>query len=136
MDKYVLMTSEKELKDINKSIAEYVYATNASFRSVEHPTFKNMLNKCRPGLGNKGPTRSKVANELLEEVYLDCEEYFKESLCNKTICLAMDGWSNVHREPIVCVTATVDRKVYLIDSIDTQAERHTGENTCDSSEEH
>lgn len=40
--------------------------------------------------------------------------------------MAMDGWSNVHNEPIVWLTLTVDSNTYLIDYINTES-RHTSE---------
>ena len=40
--------------------------------------------------------------------------------------MSMDGWSNVHNKPIVCVAVTSNYKTYVIDSVDTEPS-HTGD---------
>ena len=40
--------------------------------------------------------------------------------------MSLDGWSNVHNEPIVCVAVTSNYKTYVIDSVDSEPS-HTGE---------
>ena len=55
----------------------------------------------------------------------------------------MDGWSNVHNEPVVCVSVTTDKRdSFLIDTIDTSGCAHTSdyltqlaENSIKSSQE-
>jgi hypothetical protein len=48
------------------------------------------------------------------------------TLKGKTACLGLDGWSNVHNEPIICATATTDSgQVYVVDTDDTSGECHT-----------
>ena len=42
--------------------------------------------------------------------------------------MALDGWSNCHNEPIICVTvSTLDGTVHLIDTVDTSGMPHTAE---------
>lgn len=38
-------------------------------------------------------------------------------LKGKTVCMALDGWSNISNESIVCVCVTdmIDNVVYLLD---------------------
>ena len=48
---------------------------------------------------------------------------------NKSICIDLDGWSNTHNEPIICLTATLeDGTNYLIKTIDTIGIPHTADN--------
>ncbi len=58
------------------------------------------------------------------------KEYEKcaNDLKNETVCLAIDGWSNIHNEPIICVTVTTSTgQTYLIDTVDTSDQCHTAE---------
>ena len=42
--------------------------------------------------------------------------------------MALDGWSNIHNEPVVCVSVTTtDGKNYLTGTVDTSRETHTAE---------
>jgi hypothetical protein len=42
--------------------------------------------------------------------------------------LGTDGWSNVHNQPIVCITLTTDNgNVHLVETIDTSGEPHTAQ---------
>ena len=47
-------------------------------------------------------------------------------LRNSTVSMALDGWSNIHNEPIVCATiTTAEGEVYITDTIDTSSNSHT-----------
>lgn len=43
--------------------------------------------------------------------------------------MSLDGWSNIHREPVVCavITNVTTKKVYLIDTINTEDNKHDSE---------
>ena len=44
--------------------------------------------------------------------------------------MSLDGWSNIHKEPVVSVaTTTSNGDAYLIDSVYTGSEPHTAENS-------
>lgn len=49
----------------------------------------------------------------------------KAKLENETVCIAMDGWSNIHNEPIICVIKQYG-KVILLDIINTSGSSYTG----------
>ena len=52
----------------------------------------------------------------------------KEQLQGKTVSIALDGWSNVHNEPLVCISVTTtDGETYLTDTVDTSENGHTVE---------
>ena len=83
-----------------------------------------MIGMLRPGY--TPPSRKDVADKYLTKVY-DAEVVkCAHTLKGKTVCLGLDGWSNVHNEPIICATATTDSgQVYLVDTDDTSGESHT-----------
>lgn len=85
-----------------------------------------MINALRPGY--KPPNRNSVSTNLLDKVHNSIQTTIKENLCNK-VCIALDGSSNVHNEPIigVYVTDIESVRVHLIESIDTSGNSHTFE---------
>lgn len=103
-----------------------IFATNSPFRLVQHPQFLKMVQTLRPGY--IPPSRKDIADKYLDLVYE--KEYKKcaDDLNNETVCLSIDGWSNIHNEPIICVTLTTSTgQIYLVDTIDTSGKPHTAE---------
>lgn len=79
-----------------------------------------MIHLLRPGY--KPPTRHDIANELLDKVYTTIRQTIENDLKDKIVSMAMDGWSNVHVESIVCVSVTdiLTGNIHLTDTIDTE----------------
>lgn len=125
IDKFVVKTSVEDAKQLDKQIARFIYGTNSPFIAVQHPEFCKLINMLRPGY--TPPTRQYIAGTLLNNVYNDLKIDLKNKLNGKIVCLALDGWSNVHHDSIVCVCVTdiSDGIVHLVDTIDTQDNSHT-----------
>lgn len=117
-------SQEKDLLDLQ--VARLVYATNMAFRSVEHPQFIQLMKQLRPGYNP--PSRREIGGTLLDTIYMEEKRKCSEMLQNKIVCAGIDGWSNVHNEPIVCVTVTTATgDTYLVDTVDTSGNSHTSE---------
>lgn len=125
--KFVVKTSSADKVDLDLQVARFVYATNSSFILVQHSEFKKLISLLRPGYNP--PTRQSIANDLLNSVYLKQQAELKQNLNGKTVCMALDGWSNVHNDSIVCVCVTdiLSGNVYLVDTINTKDNSHTWE---------
>lgn len=125
MNQFVIRTSQHERKQLDLQVARYIFATNTSFRSVDNTEFLKLVNMLRPGY--TPPNRFKVGNELLNEVYDQVSVNTKEGLAGKTVCMALDGWSNIHNESIICICVTemAEGCVYLLETIDTLDNSHT-----------
>lgn len=121
---FVVKTTKSDKAAIDQQVANYIYATNSSFKTVEHEQFTKLLKMLRPGY--VPPNRHQIGGFLLDQAYDSVMQTYSEQLCGKTVCMAMDGWSNVHNEPIVCISLTTSDNIYLIDSIDTES-RHTSD---------
>ena len=67
---------------------------------------KKMIALLRPGYNP--PTCKKIGGVLLENIYRQKREKSFRILEWKTVNMSLDGWSNVHNEPIICAT------VYLL----------------------
>ncbi|KAJ8035218.1 putative AC transposase [Holothuria leucospilota] len=124
LDSFVIRTSSTQKAEIDEQVARMVFATNSPFRLVEHPEFVKMAEFMRPGY--KPPSRQDVADKYLPQVYEQEVSKCVDILRGSTVCLGLDGWSNVHNEPNICATVTTESgQVYLVDTIDTSGEPHT-----------
>lgn len=123
---FVIVTSDAHKKEIDEQLAKFIFATNSSFRITEHSEFKKLLNKLRPGY--KPPNRQRIGGELFNSFYETELHKIKPELKNNVVCLSIDGWSNVHNEPIVSICLTTNNgHTYLVDSTDTSGHPHTGD---------
>ncbi|XP_073529434.1 uncharacterized protein [Phyllobates terribilis] len=126
IDRFVIRTSRSEKELIDEKIAQFIYATNSSFRLTENPHFINMVQSLRPGYSP--PSRADVAGKLLDQVYDREMEQCATALEGKIVNLSIDGWSNVHNDPIVCACITTEEgKVFLAQTTDTSGNAHTAE---------
>ena len=81
----------------------------------------------RPGYSP--PSRLAVGTTLLNEVHGEAYTICKEKVNGKPVSMEVDGWSNITNEPVVCAyITTYDGDTFLTSTIDTQDERHTGDN--------
>ncbi|XP_069586836.1 uncharacterized protein [Ranitomeya imitator] len=126
IDRFVIRTSRLEKELIDEKIGQFIYATNSSFRLTENPHFINMVQSLRPGYSP--PSRADVAGKLLDQVYDREMEQCATALEGKIVNLSIDGWSNVHNDPIVCACITTEEgKVFLAQTTDTSGNAHTAE---------
>ncbi|XP_073526372.1 uncharacterized protein [Phyllobates terribilis] len=126
IDRFVIRTSRLEKELIDEKIAQFIYATNSSFRLTENPHFINMVQSLRPGYSP--PSRADVAGKLLDQMYDREMEQCATALEGKIVNLSIDGWSNVHNDPIVCACITTEEgKVFLTQTTDTSGNAHTAE---------
>ncbi len=126
LDTFVTKTTSHQKACLDEEVAKMVFATNSSFRLVEDPQFCKMTGKLRPGY--TPPTRKEIADKFLPMIYE--KEYAKcaTELKDECVCLSLDGWSNIHNEPIICNTVTTSNGyMYLVDTIDTSCQPHTAE---------
>ena len=79
----------------------------------------------RPGYS---PSRYDVGGKLLDKLQGSLMITCRQTLENKTVSLSLGGWSNVHNEPVVCVSVTTDKgDSFLTDTIDTSGCTHTSD---------
>ena len=76
--------------------------TNSPFSIVEHPEFLKLITMLRPGY--QAPSRHKISDGLLDDLYVSMQSDCKERLADQTVSMMLDGWSNIHNEPIVCIS--------------------------------
>ena len=133
MDKFVLKTSVEEKNEIDLQFARMVYATNSPFNFVEHREVKKMARMLRPGY--KPPSRLAVGGQLLETIYEEELDKCRTVLENKNATLDIDGWSNIHNEPVICASIVVENSSYLVKTVDTSGKPHTGNYLAELAEE-
>ena len=119
-------TSPLEKEELDRHVAKFFISTNTPFNRVEHPQFKELISKLRPSY--KPPGRKLLGGVLLDKVHNECMEVANVTLDKQVVTLSLDGWSNIHNEPIVCIAATAaSGDVYLLDTVDTSGNPHTAE---------
>lgn len=123
---FVVKTSHTEKKRLDIQVGRYIYATNSSFRSIEHPEFKKLVSSLRPGY--TPPSSYMIGNQILTEVYKSELESSKTRLSGRTVCMDLDGWSNINNEPVLCASITTEAgNSYLVKTIDTSGYPHDTE---------
>lgn len=126
----MLKTSQTEKAALDEQVARFIFATNTAFSAVEHPEFIKLVELLRPGYSP--PNRHDVGGRLLDKVQQSLMDDCKEKLQEKTVSMCLDGWSNVHNEPIVCVAVTTpDGDSYVTDTVDTSGNSHTADYLTD-----
>ncbi|KAM7165779.1 uncharacterized protein RBU57_006912 [Macrochelys suwanniensis] len=126
IDTLVIRTSRLQKEVIDEKIALFVYATNSPFHMIETPHFINVVQPLRPGYSP--PNRVDVAGKLLDKVYEREIEQCAKGPEDKNVNLSLDGWSNVHNDPVVCACVTTEeRNVSLTETIDASGNTHITE---------
>jgi len=109
---------------MDQQVARFLYATNMPFHAVEHPEFKKMITLLRPGY--QPPSRHDVAGPLLCHIHQQLEKECQGKLEGENVSMALDGWTNIRNEPIVCVCVTTsDGKIYPTMTVNTSGHSHT-----------
>lgn len=122
----IIATSTALSKQLDTKIASFFYATNTPFNHADHPLFKEMITALRPGY--KPPSAFQLAGPLLNKTHASVVEKDQECLRGKTVSMALDGWSNIHNEPIVCCSMTTgEGDCVLVDTVDTSGNSHSAE---------
>lgn len=125
MDDFVVKTSANEKDNLDEQLSRFIFSANCPFKLVENKEFKKFCTTLRPGY--TPPSRTDVSDKWLPKIYNDEIMKCKSELENKTVCMSMDGWSNIRNEPIVCVNVIKEcGKDILVDAIDTSGSSHTG----------
>lgn len=116
---------EQEILD--KQVVKMIFATNSSFKIVEHPEFKMMIEMLRPGY--KAPNRYTITNELLNK----CSQNMIHTVYDKFVCMSIDGWSNIHSNSTICMSIynIEEQNLHLDETIDTTGQPHTTQYLCD-----
>ena len=99
-----MKTSQSEKAALDKQVVQFIFATSTAFSAVEHPELIKIVQLLRPGYNP--PSCHAVGGTLFNEVQQSLMDDCKEKLQKKTVSMCLDGWSNVHNEPIVCVAVT------------------------------
>lgn len=125
-DSSIISTSTSYKKKIDEAIAKYFFATNTPFLHADHKMFKHMCAILRPGY--TPPTSQTIGDELLDSVHDEVLSECKTNFTGKTVSMELDGWSNVHNEPIICVSIVDSEGNHaLVSTIDTSGKQHTAE---------
>lgn len=123
---FVVKTSQTDKEALDLQLARFVYSTNIPFHIVEHPEFKKLITKLRPGY--QPPNRHEVGGKLLDTAHADLLGQCTNELRDRTVSISLDGWSNIHNDPIICASITTDDgRSFLAGTFDTSGKSHTSD---------
>ena len=102
---------------LDVEVAKFFYSTNTAFNVADHPQWKKLVGMLCPGY--TPPSSKRVGNELLSEVANSQKKNMKNLLTGKEGTLVLDGWSNIHNQPVVATCLHVEDEIFMLDSHDT-----------------
>ncbi|XP_074821047.1 uncharacterized protein LOC141994692 [Natator depressus] len=118
IDTFVIRTSRLQKEVIDEKIAQFAYATNPPFRMTENPCFINLVQSLRPR------PQANCWIKRMKEKLRSVQKVLEGEIVN----LSLDGWSNVHNDPLACVCVTTeDGNVFLTETIDTSGNAQKAE---------
>ncbi|KAG8180861.1 hypothetical protein JTE90_023013 [Oedothorax gibbosus] len=128
-DTDAVFTSASYLKKLNEQIAKFFFATNTLFRHVGHVEFVKLCQLLRPGYSP--PSEKMLAGDLLDTIYEQATAESSEILSGETVTMSLNGWSNVHNEPLIYASViTSSGENYLASTIDTSGNPHNSDYLC------
>ncbi|XP_067412238.1 uncharacterized protein [Emydura macquarii macquarii] len=104
MNGFVVRTSKYQQDTIDEKIAQLIYATNSPFCIVSNKHFIDMVESLEPGYTPAG--RADIGGKLLDTAYEKELEQCARNSEGKFASLSLDGWSNVHNDPVICACVT------------------------------
>jgi hypothetical protein len=118
VEKYSAIVSTSDAYAERIDIGRHFLVTNTPFTHAEHTEFNKLCQLMRPGY--QPPPRKQLSEEILDSVHEKLTAEVKQELTLQVESMCLDGWSNVHMEPIVRCSAVLPRgAIYLIHSFDT-----------------
>lgn len=112
----MVKTSSKEKEELDLLVAKFFYSCNIQFAAANDKDWLKLVSKLRPGY--TPPKREALATTLLDKVYEDLHNKMKTKVEGKEVCIAQDGWSDVHNSPIISHTMVVEGKSFLLNAVE------------------
>ena len=118
-----MQISASEKAAINTQTVHFVCPTNFLFSIAEHPELIKLQSMLQPSYSS--PNRQHVSDKLFSEVYELMQSECKDKFEDQNMLMMLESWSNVHNEPIICVSVTTpDGQSYLTETVDTCGQGH------------
>ena len=115
--------SEEEQETLEIMLAQALFASGVPFAFLENEYVKQFFQRLRPAF--KLPSRKKLSNELLDEVYEEIETGCNKQISQaKSLFLISDGWSNINRESVQNFIICTPQPLFF-DAIYSSEELHT-----------
>lgn len=127
-------TGKAEVDQLNRQLCKCVVATNIPFAVVDHPEFIKLCSMLRPGC--KLASAELVAGKLLDQLFSETVDTVKAQVSGDMASLLIDGWSNLRNDPVLGVSVALPGRSYLVSTVDTTGNPHTGEYLQEVVEEH
>ena len=126
----MIKKTAKEKEELDLLVAKFFYSCNIQFAAANDKDWLKLVSKLRPGY--TPPERKALASTLLDKVYDDFHNKMKTQVEGKEVCIAQDGWSDVHNSPILSHTMVVEGKSFLLNAVEcgpAQRMQNTAQNS-------
>ena len=117
-DKIHLSQLQPKKKTKKGQWAKAFYANPLSFNVAEDKEFKKALEMTRPGIGKDLLSRKDLAGKHLTREDDKIDDEMNSALQGRYVVMSQDGWSNIHREPIIASCLHVPGKTFLHEAVD------------------
>lgn len=126
IDGFAYKYNENDQKTMESLVARAFCSAGIPFNVIENEDIKAIFQK---GLSwFKIPSRYRLSNSLLDQEYTKIKQLVKTILDeSEYFCITSDGWSNIHRLPIINYMITTPHP-FFYKSISTGEEHHTAIN--------
>ena len=114
-----------EKKAFQMHLAMHCFATGAAFQQVEESNLAKAIAVLHPD-PHLLPDRKRLATVLLNTCYTEIKKRVVDArMCKATVCITLDGWSNVRGDSIVNYMATSPDFTYFLESVSTGQQGHS-----------
>ena len=113
-----VVTSPADREQIQEQWPRAFYKNRWSFHTAEDPEFRKAMEMMRPGIGERLLTEKNLAGPLLDKEHDKIDGQMRKLLQGKDAVLSQDGWSNVHREPIIATCLHIPGHTFFHDAVD------------------
>jgi hypothetical protein len=115
--------TDKKQEDLTKKLGKFIFSANLPFNVVENKEFQEFVTSMRPAY--KLPSHETVGGKVLDRIYDDIEEIVKQELHQKHVTIMQDGWSDMHRSPVIAHSLSNGSNNYFIKAHSTGSSAKT-----------
>lgn len=123
----VIITTDEDRKKMQKAWGDFFYSARIPFAAADNKYFHRAIEMTRPGMGNKILNRKMLSDNLLDDAFDAAETSMTEALNGKNVTVSLDGWSDVHRSPMIATSIHCDGVTHPLDTLNTGAVVKTAE---------
>jgi Protein of unknown function (DUF 659) len=120
---YLYKITQKEQGILNMKLAKFIYSCNLPFNIMENEEFRDFVSTMRPSF--EIPSHETIGCSLLNKTFEEIQDNVRNELQGKMVTLLQDGWSTLHRFPVIAHSVSTGTKNYFENAVSTGADKKT-----------